>query len=408
MYEVLFILGAVLLIGFLAEYLFQKTKISSVVILMFIGLLLGPVFHIFDVESLRDAANIIGAITLTAILFDAGSNINLRKLIHNLPKASLFTLLNFTLTVLFIGLVLHFVFSWNWYYALILGTAVGGVSSPIVLSFIRQLDISENAKTALTLESTLTDVLCIITTLTLIQMVQNNPQSYNFTSVVASMFSVSIIYGVVAAIIWLFVLQKLKGEAYQFSITLGVLFILYYLTEESGGSGPIAVFIVGLILGHLNEISKWINIGDINLKRDFFKTQEEVTFFVRTYFFVYLGLLISIHDISPMVFGIGLLTILLTIIARFISTNLLFPKESDYTKKVMISMIPRGLAAAVLASLPFTYNLDIPKYFETVVFLVILISNLIASGWVYKIEKDTSKPKSKSNGKSRTHKSPKK
>ena len=108
--------------------------------------------------------------------------------------------------------------------------------------------------------------------------------------------------------------------------------------------------------------------------------QDEVTFFVRTYFFVYIGLLITIDGINLYVIGFSVLMIVLTVLARFISTNVLFFKESAYNKTVMIGMIPRGLAAAVLASMPFSYNLNVPSSFETIVFLVIFLSNIITSG----------------------------
>ena len=142
-------LGGILIIGFIAEYFFKMTKISSVVTLMIIGLLLGPVFHIVDVSPnspIRMAAPVIGAITLMVILFDAGTKMNLKRLVQTLPKASLFIVLNFILTLFFIGLVVHHIFGWDWMYALILGATIGGISSPIVILFVNRLELNENVK----------------------------------------------------------------------------------------------------------------------------------------------------------------------------------------------------------------------------------------------------------------------
>jgi len=200
------VLGGILIIGFAAEYFFKMTKISSVVTLMIIGLLLGPVFHIVDVSpnsSIRMAAPVIGAITLMVILFDAGTKMNLRRLVQTLPKASLFIVLNFVLTLFFIGLVVHHIFGWDWMYALILGATIGGISSPIVILFVNKLELNENVKTVLTLESTLTDVLCILTAVILIQYVLSSAAgdtlSMNVTGMFAGLFSVSILYGIIVA-----------------------------------------------------------------------------------------------------------------------------------------------------------------------------------------------------------------
>jgi len=396
MYEILFVLGGILIIGFAAEYFFKMTKISSVVTLMIIGLLLGPVFHIVDVSpnsSIRMAAPVIGAITLMVILFDAGTKMNLRRLVQTLPKASLFIVLNFVLTLFFIGLVVHHIFGWDWMYALILGATVGGISSPIVILFVNKLELNENVKTVLTLESTLTDVLCILTAVILIQYVLSSAAgdtlSMNVTGMFAGLFSVSILYGIIVAAIWIIVLKDLpKQEKCKYALTIGLLLILYYLTEVSGGSGPIAVFIFGLILAHVKDISKWVKIDkSYFIEKKFLTMQDEVTFFVRTYFFVYIGLLITIDGINLYVIGFSVLMIVLTVLARFISTNVLFFKESAYNKTVMIGMIPRGLAAAVLASMPFSYNLNVPSSFETIVFLVIFLSNIITSVWVFGVER---------------------
>jgi hypothetical protein len=48
----------------------------------------------------------------------------------------------------------------------------------------------------------------------------------------------------------------------------------------------------------------------------------------------------------------------------------------------MVSMMPRGLAAAVLASFPVLYGLNIPE-FQPVVFGVIIISNVIATAGIF-------------------------
>lgn len=51
LYDVFFVIGAVLIIGFFSSQIFERTKFPDVIILMFIGMLLGPILNIVSVEG---------------------------------------------------------------------------------------------------------------------------------------------------------------------------------------------------------------------------------------------------------------------------------------------------------------------------------------------------------------------
>lgn len=349
---------------------------------MLLGFLIGPILGIADVSEtsvIKNIYPIVGALAFIIILFDAGTKINLNRMFKTVPKATAFTFLVFFLHVTFLSLLLHFVFDWKFLYALLFSAVVGGISSPIVITLVRKLPLSPIVKDSLIYESTLTDVLCVITSVIIMQVIMESANVVSINEILSyfvSTFSVSIVLGGAAACIWIFILSKLPKHSFYYMLTMAMLFILYSLTEYSNGNGPIAVFVFGLVIGHIKELSKYIKIDEqYFIENKFLKFQDEVTFFVRTFFFVYIGLLLSPSHINFVTTYYSLLVLGVAIITRGIGKIIIFPELKGTDEILMNGMLSRGLAAAVLASLPQAKGIVIP-YFEETVFMVILITNL--------------------------------
>jgi len=67
-----FIAGIIILIGFLGSLLFERLKIPDVLVLLGIGVLLGPVLNLFDPKSLMKFAEYFGSLALMITLFEGG------------------------------------------------------------------------------------------------------------------------------------------------------------------------------------------------------------------------------------------------------------------------------------------------------------------------------------------------
>ncbi len=114
--------------------------------------------------------------------------------------------------------------------------------------------------------------------------------------------------------------------------------------------------------------------------------QEEITFFVRTFFFVYIGLLLSPSYFSLPVLGIASAILVVFILIRWSVQKAVLPSLSAADKVAVVTMLPRGLAPAVLAYLPLSSGLSIP-YLQEMVFAVILLSNVAGTVIVFLIER---------------------
>ena len=109
------------------------------------------------------------------------------------------------------------------------------------------------------------------------------------------------------------------------------------------------------------------------------------SFVIRTFFFVYLGMMVSFQKTEYIIIGIIILVSLLILryVAVFISTFKGGFEKDD--KQTMTVMMPRGLAAAILAlnfGPRFVDELTMPSlkgFFEDVAFVIILGTAIVTT-----------------------------
>ena len=104
----------------------------------------------------------------------------------------------------------------------------------------------------------------------------------------------------------------------------------------------------------------------------------EVTFLVRAFFFVFVGLLASFAQIEYVIFGI-IAAIAIYIGRILITKTVLVRGFSKLDKKVTSVMIPRGLAAAVLATYPLSMGLPNAEAYPQIIFFVVITSVIITT-----------------------------
>jgi len=184
-------------------------------------------------------------------------------------------------------------------------------------------------------------------------------------------------------------MQKIKKQEFSYVVTLGILFIIYSVVNYLNGSGAIACLTFGIILGNGRRILNGIGYSEIayeidSTSRNFHKL---ISFLIRTFFFVFLGLLVSIQN--PINILIGIVISAGIMITRPYAVKIISKGNDDFTeldKKIIGIMMPRGLAAAVLAYMPMAQlpNDPVVKSFADIAFTVILVTTLIATaGTIY-------------------------
>ena len=387
-------LGSIILLGFLANYFFLKTRIPDVIWLVLLGILLGPLSHLIDQKLVMSYAPFFAALATVIILFEGGINTDLLLLVKEFKNSVLIAVGNVILSMIFCGIVMNKMFSWPLMYGMLLGVMIGGTSSPVIISMTKNLKIDEKTRTILNVESTLTDVLCFVLSMALISVILEENTSLELVlNKIMSNFSVGAVIGFISGIFWLSIIKKVKGK-FKYMITLGFTFLVYSFVEKIMASGAIAVLTMGIVLGNSYEILKMLEAEKAFLiDRKIKEFHEEITFLIKSFFFVYLGTIINLSNIFFVLLGFFLTLLLLTLRYIFSSIVLLKLNIPNYDKQITKVLMGRGLAAAVLSQFPLFYNLEYAEWFPNTILLVIIFSILFSSLGIMMAERSRKKEK---------------
>jgi len=272
---------------------------------------------------------------------------------------------------------------------LILGAIVGGTSSPIVIPLAARLrNLQDKTKVVLSIESIITDPLCIVVVLAAFLMITTpNASIGDGVKSLVSTFAVGGVVGALIGLVWLPVMHRIRKEQFSYILTLAIVFLIYSLTESWwGGAGALSCLSFGLVLGNGKKVLKMIDYQGKGFEMDDETKQFHslTSFVIRTFFFVYLGMMVSFQKTEYIIIGILVLISLLILryVAVFISTIKGGFEKDD--KQTMTVMMPRGLAAAILAinfGPKFVDKLmpGLTGFFEDVAFVIILGTAIITT-----------------------------
>ena len=279
--------------------------------------------------------------------------------------------------------------------AILLGMILGGTSSAVVIPLVNNLEMKQKYGSVLMLESALSDVLCIIGTLTILEIIETKQiiASNIFRSILSS-FSLALFVGGIVGIVWVFILSKYDTLSKSEIVTIGLLMGLYSFVESSyvQASGAIAALSFGLILGNSKYILNSKNNNNNKKNKETIRSvvsssslnfYSEISFFVKTFFFVYLGMLIDFSNLMVFIYGF-ILTIGMYLVRPF-AVRITFSNIIEHRERIFLEiLIPKGLAAAVLAGVAvqagvfgenagFVINLILSTVLLSILFTSILI-----------------------------------
>lgn len=358
---------------------FKKTNIPDVLVLMAIGLTLGPVMGWISPDDFGKAGSVIATIALVVILFESGTSINLEVMGRALNITSKIAIGSFILTAGIVTWLAILFLELTLLPALLLGVILAGTSSAVVIPMVSSLKLGEKPATVLVLESALTDVLCIVGVFALLQVItQGDVDAGKLIGGVLAALIFAAAIGFLGGIGWLFVLGKVRDFPNTISSTLAYAFIIYGVCEFLGFSGAIASLSLGITISNFKEMGlgrfHFLNKNIVSLTSFDLAFYGEAVFLLKTYFFVYLG--ISIHFSSPVLLAVAGGMMFLVFLMRIILARFIY-KSPEFTLRdtaITTMLAPKGLAAAVLATLPMQYGVVGGELIRDTTYMVVLIS----------------------------------
>lgn len=385
-------LGLLIFCAHLFNAWFSRRRIPDVLLLMIIGILVGPVSGWVTPDKLADVGPVLASLTLLFILFDSGIDMKIAVIQKYWTGVVQVTLLSFVASMATTSVLAYFVVGLELLSSLMLGSMVAGTAAAIVIPLVRQMRVSDKTRVTLTLESAISGVLCIVIALAFMEGYKLGNVSFGpmLGRVLASIL-MALILGVVGGIVWSSLMDHIRKLQNSMFMTPAFVFVLYGITELLGFSGAIAALAFGLVLGNPDyfEMSflkkmKLHNMTPLEEgEKSFFK---EFVFILKTYFFVYIGICIPFTNITALMYGAIIAVSLFAI--RFIIIAIVGRSNTAEDRLTVSMMIPKGLVSAVLASMPEQVNVaagytvipaaDMIKYITySVIFCSIVICSLI-------------------------------
>ncbi len=392
------LIGFIILIGFLGRLLFSKTRIPEALFLVTLGLLIGPVSGLFyesplvPAEPFMAIAGFVTTIALIIILLDSGFDFDIFNIARTFPKAVIFTIITFFLTTVFVTAFMLYFAGWPLLPSLLLGVVSSGTTTVTVSHLVQNLRMRADVKQLLVLESVINDITIVTGGVIIAQLIAAKGTSavgISAADIASTLFGSVLIAAAAGAIffyIWLRTLDFTKESQLKFAYTLALLLIMYDLIGFLKGSGAIAVLIFSLLVGNSHRIMKRIGMEEHVLKtlsqsavKSIKQVLGDVAFFVKAFFFVFLGIIFSPSAVTQGILVVISGIILLIILGRYLSAKLLllkYPEFSAYSRIIAI-MLPRGFVATVVAFLPAELGAEVPGFTE-IVLLMVLLTNVVA------------------------------
>jgi cell volume regulation protein A len=316
----------------------------------------------------------ISSIALSFILFAAGLDTKLFYIKETLWSCISLSTLGVVITSLVLGMFAHLVWSYTFLESLLFGAIVSSTDAPAVFSILRskRTHLKQPLQSLIELESGSNDPTAIILTMTLIAMMTHTQMSLlEVVKSFATSVSLGFLGGYIFGKVLPYLISKLDLEYYGLYpvLTISIVLITYSLVTVLGGSGFLAVYVLGLVAGQ----------NDFIHKKEIINFHEGWGWFMQISMFLTLGLLVFPSKIFVDYWDDIFVALFLMFIARPLSVflSLLFSKFT-FSEKLMISWVGlRGAVPIILATFPFVAGIARAQDIFNSIFFIVIISILI-------------------------------
>lgn len=371
---ILLIAGAVLLVSTLAGKVSGLLGVPSLVLFLAIGMLAGsdgPGGIYFDNAAVAQA---VGVTALAFILFSGGLDTAWSRVRPVAGSALLLSTLGVVVTALAVGLFAAWVLDLPAEVGLLLGAVVSSTDAAAVFSILgsRSIRLREPLEPLLELESGSNDPMAVILTVGLISVITAQADSMlALAGTVVVQLAVGALAGVVVGRLGVLLINslRLQQEGLYTVVTVALVALAYGGTALLGGSGILAVYLAGIVMGNREFIHK----ASLVRFHDGLAWLMQIAMFLTLGLLVYPSQLVAVAGVS-----LGIAAFLIVVarpLAVFISLSLSKLTRRD---KTLISWVGlRGAAPIILATFPLLAGVPEAQSIFNVVFFVVLTSVLI-------------------------------
>ena len=314
---------------------------------------------------------LVGNLALAVILLDGGMRTQIATFRVALKPSLVLATVGVLATSGTVALFAMWVLDLEWYYAFLLGSIIGSTDAAAVFSLLRASGTRLNDRVANTLEieSGINDPMVIFLAISLIEMIQSE-KGLSITRMAMQLieqFGIGALFGVGFG----YLLSRIFGRVYVSEGLQALLLCsggvgVFALTNMAGGSGFLAIYLVGLVVGNYR-----LGVGE-----NVFRAMDGMAWLGQSGMFLLLGLLVTPSEMMPVAVPALAVALFLMLVARPLAVWLsIFPFRFTPRETVFISWVGlRGAVPIVMAVFPLLAGVNHANLIFNVAFMVVLMS----------------------------------
>ena len=378
--ENILLIGAILIF---CAIMISKTGyrfgIPTLLLFLLVGMGFGTDGLGLEFNSAKDA-QFIGMIALSIILFTGGMDTKLRDIKPVMAQGMILSTVGVLLTTLLTGGFIFWLSGFSsmniampMLTSLLLAATMSSTDSASVFNLLRsqRMNLKENLKPMLELESGSNDPMAYMLTIALIQVIASG-SGFDIGLLVKDLLVQFFVGGVMGyafgrLAVWLINKVNLSNSSLYPILLLSLVFITFTITDLLHGNGYLAVYILGVIVGNARLV----------FRKEINTFMNGLTWFSQIVMFLSLGLLVNPHEMLGVSVCAMLIGLFMIFVARPLTVMLcLLPfRQMTFKAKCFVSWVGlRGAVPIIFATYPVVSEIPGSQVIFNIVFFITLLS----------------------------------
>jgi len=320
------------------------------------------------------AAQFFGTVALASILFSGGMETKWLEIKPLMPKGVILSTVGVLITALVVTIACFYTYSIDFKIALLIGAIVSSTDAAAVFSVMNaaKVKLKGHLKPLLEFESGSNDPMAIMLVVGVIEWIKVPETTLAaFILIFVKQLGLGLFFGLVMGKLLVRFLHVMKFDfsALYPVLTIAAVFFIYGFTASLGGSGFLAVYVAGILVGN----------SRFYMKAPVKSFSDAVSWLMQILMFLILGLQVFPKQLPGVAWEGVFLSLVLILIARPLSVFIsLSPFPMKTNEKFFISWVGlRGAVPIVLATMPLLAGIAYADAIFNLIFFMVLTSILI-------------------------------